>query len=142
MRRELPLGGGSRFALRLCAWGRGAMKDGVDKPARPAKAGSGKGRKRDRAGEVSSFRKTKLLAKARSLLWKELPAITAALVEGTTAGSVTHLKLLMELGVLEKGMLEGEVTAAKEKSVEEVLMDRWRVDREGTAVEAEGETAS
>ena len=116
------------------------MKHGVDKPARPAKAGGGDGPPKVSRRAVSSLKKKKLLAAARSLLWKELPAITAALVEGTKSGSIQHLKLLMELGVLEKGMLEGEVTVAKEKSVEQVLMERWRLDREGKA-EAEGEAA-
>ena len=111
------------------------MKHGVDKPARPVKAVGGEAALKVKVQRVSQSRKTKLLAAARTHLWNELPAITAALVEGTKAGSVMHLKLLMELGVLEKGMLDGEAAAAaaREKSVEQVLMERWRLDREGKA---------
>ena len=72
-------------------------------------------------------------------LWSELPAITAALVKGAKEGSVAHLKLLLELGVLEKGMLEGKPTARKEKSVGEMLMEQLRIDRRERA---EKETAA
>ena len=106
------------------------MKQGVDKPAHPAKTDGGDVAPKVKKARVSSFRKKKLLTAARAHLWNELPAITAALVEGTKAGSIVHLKLLMELGVLEKGMLDGKVTEAREKSVEQVLMERWRMDRE------------
>ena len=109
------------------------MKQGV---GRRAKAAAGKGEDPFRSPPPSRLerrRKLQLLESARNQLWNALPDFAAALVERAREGSVAHLKLLIELGVLEKGMLKAKRTARKEKSVGELLMEQFRLDRQERA---------
>ena len=82
---------------------------------------------------LERIRKLELLEQARNQLWHALPEITAALVEGARAGGVQHLKLLMELGVLERGILNNKGTKRKEKSLEAMLMEQWQLDKQERA---------
>ncbi len=85
--------------------------------------------------------KRELLEDARNQLWRALPEITAALVKGACEGSVQHLKLLIELGVLEKGMLQNNGSRRREKSVEAMLMEQWQLDKQERAKLARTERA-
>ena len=109
------------------------MKQGVGRLARMADPGDEDALRILNPSRLGKAKKLKQLALARTHLWNELPAITVALIEGAKAGSVTHLKLLMELGVLEKDVLQGKATARREKSVGEVLLQRFRLDQQERA---------
>ena len=109
------------------------MKQGVGRPAKVADAEDKDAFRTPPPKRLKKMRKLQLLEASRNQLWNALPDFAAALVQGARKGSVPHLKLLMELGVLEKGMLEGKATSRKEKSVGDLLMEQIRLDRKERA---------
>ena len=76
------------------------------------------------------------MAEARRQFAEALPEIAAMLLVGAKDGSISHLKLLVELGGLEKGSLGPTVKKRRSKSLEEVLIAEWRKQPE--AHDAEG----
>jgi hypothetical protein len=69
-----------------------------------------------------------LLSESRRTLHASLPKLMQKLVEEAEKGSVTHLKLLLQLMGLEDGGLQVQELRPKEKTLEEILRERWQDD--------------
>jgi hypothetical protein len=59
---------------------------------------------------------------------KALPKSATQLAEKASEGSVPHLKLLLELVGLDDGGMVLREAAPKEKTLEEILMERWAME--------------
>jgi hypothetical protein len=69
----------------------------------------------------------KLLAEAKKKLKDATPRIAHRLAEEAMLGRVPHIKLLIELGVLDKADLTRK--HRKEKSLEQILKEQWRKEK-------------
>ena len=89
------------------------------------------------AGPLSArARRRSLLERAGRQLHEALPDMAAALAEQARTASVPHLKLLMELGVLQREMFAPRSKKRKGRTLEAMLMDQWQRDREHAAEQA------
>ena len=119
-RKMATRGVDGRFAKKgaRTAW----TSEALVKKSSPARAAAaGRGMTRDQA-----------MAEARRQFAEALPEIAAMLLVGAKDGSISHLKLLVELGGLEKGSLGPTVKKRKSKSLEEVLIAEWRKQPEAS----------
>ena len=106
------------------------MKQGVGKPSRAAAPRASDGARGASLSRPGKTTKQKLLDEVRVLFLRDLPAVTAALLQGAKEGSVPHLKLLIELGVLDKEMLGDRAAARDAKSVGDLLLEQFRLDKQ------------
>ena len=72
---------------------------------------------------------------ARARFAQQLPDIMDKLTKEALAGSVPHLKVLLELTGLDKAEPPHAVQR-KEKSLEAILLEQWRKDEEDEAARA------
>ena len=66
------------------------------------------------------------VTEARRELALELPAVVRALAEQAKTGSVTHLKLFLELSGVLKGGLTVPEKKVRERTLEEILVQQWK----------------
>ncbi len=64
--------------------------------------------------------------KARVTLEGSLQGVIEKLKDEATKGSVSHMKLLLQLLGLEDGALRRKEEGPREKTLEEILMEQWR----------------
>ncbi len=69
------------------------------------------------------------VAQARREIALTLPAVVRTLAQQSVEGSVTHLKLYLELSGVLKGGLAAPPKIAREKTLEEVLIEKWAQDK-------------
>lgn len=67
-----------------------------------------------------------LMGRTQEQLLETLPLILDTLLEQARAGSLPHMKLLLELCGLDKGKLAPQEPAKREKTLEEILTEQWR----------------
>lgn len=72
---------------------------------------------------------------ARARFAKQLPDIMDKLTTEALAGSVPHLKVLLELTGLDKSE-PPQPSQRKEKSLEAILLEQWRKDEEDETAQA------
>ena len=68
------------------------------------------------------------VAEARREVALTLPEVVRTLAQQSIEGSVTHLKLYLELSGVLKGGLAAKEKQVREKTLEEVLMEKWAHD--------------
>jgi hypothetical protein len=72
---------------------------------------------------------------ARGRFAEQLPGIMDKLTEKALAGSVPHMKVLLELTGLDKTE-PPQTSQRKEKSLEAILLEQWRKDEEDETARA------
>ena len=80
--------------------------------------------------------KLELMQQAQRLYWTALPQVMEALIEGAKKGRATQLKILVELGGLEKGAMSRGGPEKKPKSLAKMLMDDLKRSRKEEAAAA------
>jgi hypothetical protein len=71
-------------------------------------------------------RRSKPIARARKLLVEVLPDVAEKLATDAKTGSISHMKLLLQLLGIEDGGLKPKQRSRREKTLEEILMEQWR----------------
>jgi hypothetical protein len=66
------------------------------------------------------------IEKARLTLENGLQNVVAKLTDEAIKGSVSHMKLLLQLLGLEDGALSRKEEGPRERTLEEILMEQWR----------------
>ena len=72
---------------------------------------------------------------ARKRIAEEMPQLVDMLLEQSKQGSLGHLKMLVQLGGLDKGEVTPKVQR-REKSLEAILMEQWERDEADRAAKA------
>ncbi len=62
---------------------------------------------------------------ARRTLMDAVPKSAKALAEEAETGSVPHIKLLLQLVGLDEGKLVSDEVKPRERTLEEIFMERW-----------------
>ncbi len=75
--------------------------------------------------DVGSERKARI-ENATLTLENALPAVVGKLADEAAKGSVSHMKLLLQLLGLEDGALSRKDEGPRERTLEEILMEQWR----------------
>ena len=75
------------------------------------------------------------VAEARREVALKLPEVVRALAEQSIAGSVTHVKLFLELSGVLKGGLTVPEKKVRERTLEEILVQQWEEDKATDAAE-------
>jgi hypothetical protein len=98
-----------------------------------ARAESGMAVDDDGEGVAGGTRKTavrsrhsRAIGKARRELVDALTEVATKLAMEAKAGSIPHMKLLLQLLGLEDGGLTPKERSKREKSLEEIVMEQWR----------------
>ena len=68
------------------------------------------------------------IERARRKLMRAVTKTAEALANGATEGSLQHIKLLLQLVGLEEGTLAPKEFRPKEKTLEEIMMERWNAE--------------
>jgi hypothetical protein len=84
------------------------------------------GRDEQCSGREADVSHAARVEKAAITLEGSLQAVMVKLAEEATDGSVSHMKLLLQLLGLEDGALSRKPEGPKEKTLEEILMEQWR----------------
>lgn len=93
------------------------------------------------AEKASRVKRTESLGRARRACWQSLPDIVDVLIERALKGELAHIKLLLELGGLDRGALAVQTRESKKKKPYDML-DRWlKQEAEREAAEAEAKAA-
>ena len=71
-------------------------------------------------------RHSRAIGKARRELVDALTEVATKLATEAKAGSIPHMKLLLQLLGLEDGGLTPQKSSRREKSLEEIVMEQWR----------------
>ncbi len=74
-------------------------------------------------------------AQARREVALALPGVVRALAREALTGSVTHLKLFLELSGALKGGLAAPEKVVRERTLEEILVEQWELDKANAALQ-------
>ena len=75
------------------------------------------------------------IAEARREIATTLPLVVRTLAKESIGGSVHHLKLYLELSGVLKGGLTAPEKQVRERTLEEILVERWEQDKAQAAAE-------
>ncbi len=84
------------------------------------------GKDEESSGREENMSHAARIEKAAITLEGSLQPVIEKLTEEAKKGSVSHMKLLLQLLGLEDGALGRQEEGPREKTLEEILMEQWR----------------